>query len=115
MGRWQYFTDEELKGLQESTCQKLSVARGIAQTPFIITSGLRSEAENSSLPESVKDSAHLTGNAVDLLCPDSSIRFFILKGLIQAGFTRIGIYSAHIHADDSTKLPPYVCWYVKGE
>jgi len=114
MGKYQWFTDAEVAGLQDSTCQKLSVARGIAQLPFVITSGCRSQAENSQLSESVKDSAHLTGNAVDLACADSVTRFAMLKGLIQAGFTRIGIYSAHIHADDSPTLPPNVCWYIDG-
>lgn len=114
MGRYEFFTDAEVSGLQDSTCLKLSVARGIAQLPFVITSGLRTPTENSQLTESVKDSSHLTGNAVDLACPDSSARFAMLKGLIQAGFTRIGIYSRHIHADDSPSLPPNVCWYSNG-
>lgn len=114
MGKFQFFTDVELAGLQDSTCRKLSVARGISQLPFVITSGLRTTEQNAQLPESVKDSAHLTGNAVDLLCPDSSTRFAMLKGLIGAGFTRIGIYEKHIHVDDSSTLPPNVCWYIQG-
>jgi uncharacterized protein YcbK (DUF882 family) len=114
MGKYQWFTDDEVKGLQDSTCQKLSIARGIAQVPFSITSGFRTLEQNSVLAESVKDSAHLTGNAVDLFCPDSSMRFAMLKGLIGAGFTRIGVYSAHVHADDSPDLPPNVCWYSGG-
>lgn len=115
MGKYEFFTDAEIAGLQDSTCQKLSVARGIAQSPFVITSSLRTPEQNSILKESVKDSAHLTGNAVDLLCTDSSMRFWMLKGLIQAGFTRIGIYQNHIHADDSPTLPPNVCWYSTGD
>jgi Peptidase M15 len=114
MGKYEYFTDEEVKGLQDTTCQKLSIARGIAQSPFIITSGLRTTSQNESLTESVKDSSHLTGNGVDLSCPDSSMRFAMLKGLIGAGFTRIGIYSMHLHADDSPTLRPNVCWYSSG-
>lgn len=114
MGRYQFFSDEEVKGLQDSTCQKLSVARGIAQVPFVITSGLRTQSQNDQLLGSVKDSAHLTGNAVDLLVTDSSIRFSVLLGLIKAGFTRIGIYQNHIHADDSPSLTPNVCWYSTG-
>lgn len=114
MGKYQYFTDQEVQGLQDSTCQKLSVARGIAGVPFVITSGLRTDDQNAALAESVKDSAHLTGNAVDLACADSPTRYAMLRGLIGAGFNRIGIYSAHIHADDSPTLPPNVCWYVEG-
>lgn len=119
MGRYQFFADSEVQGLQDSTCQKLSIARGIAQVPFVITSGLRSPDQNAALSESVKDSAHLTGNAVDLLVPDSSTRFVVLCGLLgiqpdRALFKRIGIYGHHIHADDSPTLPPNVCWYSSG-
>jgi hypothetical protein len=114
MGKYQYFQDSELAGLQDSTCQKLSIARGKANVPFIITCGLRTVAQNAALAESVSDSAHLTGNGVDLACSDSPTRFSMVKGLLDAGFTRIGVYSAHIHADDSPTLPPNVMWYVQG-
>lgn len=114
MGKYQFFSDEEVAGLQDSTCQKLSIARGIAQVPFVITCGLRTPAQNAALAESVSDSAHLTGNGVDLACNDSQMRYAMIKGLLGAGFNRIGIYSAHLHADDSPALPPNVCWYVQG-
>jgi uncharacterized protein YcbK (DUF882 family) len=114
MGKYQFFTDEEVAGLQDSTCQKLSIARGIANVPFVITCGLRTVAQNAALSESVSDSAHLTGNGVDLACSDSQTRYAMIKGLLGAGFNRIGVYSAHIHADDSPTLPPNVCWYVAG-
>ena len=114
MGRYQFFTDSEIAGLQDSTCQKLSIARGIAGVPFVITCGLRTPDQNAQLAESVSDSAHLTGNAVDLACSDSQTRYAMLKGLLGAGFNRIGIYSAHLHADDSPVLPPNVAWYVEG-
>lgn len=114
MGKYQWFTDEEVAGLQDSTCQKLSIARGIAQVPFIITCGLRTVDQNAALSESVQDSAHLTGNGVDLACSDSQTRYAMIKGLLGAGFNRIGIYSAHLHADDSPTLPPNVCWFNAG-
>lgn len=114
MNNYRYFKDDELKGLDLELCAMLDRARGLAGIPFIITCGLRTQEQNDSLPESVKDSAHLTGNAVDLACAESTIRFAMLRGLILAGFTRIGIYSAHIHADNSPKLPPNVCWYSSG-
>ena len=115
MGKYQWFTDEEVAGLQDSTCQKLSIARGIAQVPFVITCGLRTVAQNAALSESVSDSAHLTGNGVDLARSDSQTRYAMLKGLLGAGFTRIGVYSAHLHApDDSPTSPLNMCWYVEG-
>ena len=115
MGKYQFFTDEEVAGLQDSTCQKLSVARGIAGVPFVITCGLRTVAQNAALSESVQDSAHLTGNGVDLACSDSQTRYAMLKGLLGAGFNRIGIYKLHCHADDSPTLPPNVIWFVEGD
>ncbi len=114
MGTYQYFTDEELKGLQPSTCSKLSIARGKSGVPYVITCGLRTQDHNDELAESVKDSAHLTGYAVDLACSDSATRYAMLSGLISAGFNRIGVYSAHLHADDDPTKPPNVIWYVSG-
>jgi hypothetical protein len=114
MGKYQFFSDEEVSGLQDSTCQKLSIARGMAQVPFVITCGLRTVAENAALPESVPDSSHLTGNGVDLACSDSQTRYAMIKGLLGAGFNRIGVYSAHLHADDSPTLSPNVVWWEAG-
>jgi hypothetical protein len=114
IGKYQYFTDGELAGLQDSTCMKLSIARGKSGVPYVITRGLSTQAENDALPESVKDSAHLTGHAVDLACSDSQTRYAILSGLLSAGFNRIGIYSAHLHADNDPTKPPNVIWYVEG-
>lgn len=109
-----YFKPEEVVGLDIELCAMLDRARGLAGVPFTITCGLRTQAQNAALAESVQDSSHLTGNGVDLACSDSPTRYAMLRGLILAGFNRIGIYSAHIHADNSPTLPPKVCWYVQG-
>lgn len=114
MARWTYFQDSELVGLDEGLCMMLDRARALSGVPFTITCGLRTPEQNSALAESVKDSAHLTGHAVDLLCTDSGDRWNMLRGLILAGFTRIGVYSSHIHADNSATLPQKVCWYSAG-
>jgi hypothetical protein len=114
MGKYQYFTDEELQGLDDGLCQMLSIARGKSNVPYIITCSLRTPAQNAALAESVSDSAHLTGHAVDLACSDSATRFAMLTGLLAAGFNRIGIYSAHVHADNDLTKPPNVIWYVLG-
>lgn len=114
MSKYTYFKDTELVGLDLELCAMLDRARGLAGVPFQITCGLRTPDQNSALAESVKDSAHLTGNAVDLACADSTTRYAMIRGLILAGFNRIGIYSAHLHADNAPTLPPNVCWYVQG-
>jgi zinc D-Ala-D-Ala carboxypeptidase len=111
---YKYFQPSEVVGLDQGLCVLLDQARGLAGVPFVITSGLRTEAQNEALTEAVKDSAHLTGNAVDLACSDDPSRFAMLKALLQVGFIRIGIYAAHIHVDNSTALPANVCWYVQG-
>lgn len=114
MGKYEFFTDAAVQGLDDGLCQMLSIARGKANVPFVITCGLRTPAQNAALAESVSDSAHLSGHAVDLACADSPTRYAMLSGLLDAGFTRIGIYSAHIHADNDTTKPPKVIWYVAG-
>lgn len=114
VNKWKYFSDDEVKGLDIELCAMLDMARGKAGVPFMITSGLRTPTENDALAQSVKDSAHLTGNAVDIECADSEARFAMIKGLLDAGFTRIGVYSQHIHCDNSQTLPPNVIWYVEA-
>lgn len=107
-----YFTDQELKGLDPALCKMLDLARGDAGVPFTITSGLRTPKQNDSLDSSVKDSAHLTGHAVDLVCEASDDRYKMIVALLFYGFKRIGIYAAHIHADNDLTKPQGVIWYV---
>ena len=114
MGKYQFFSDDEVAGLDDGLCQMLSIARGRANVPFVITCGLRTAEQNAALSESVSDSAHLTGHAVDLACADSPTRYAMIKACLDAGFTRLGIYSAHIHIDNDSTKPPQVIWYVAG-
>src|ERR1017187_1211103 len=100
-----YFSNEEVIGLDPEFCAMLDRARGLAGTPFTITSGLRTPQQNESTPNAVHDSAHLVGLAVDLECEGSQERWLIIKALIDVGFNRIGVYSAHIHVDSSKTLP----------
>jgi uncharacterized protein YcbK (DUF882 family) len=110
-----YFKPEEVVGLDQELCAMLDLARGHAGVPFTITCGLRTQAQNDALAgSSVKDSAHLTGHAVDLACSDSASRFAMIKALLGVGFTRIGVYSAHVHVDNSKTLPQNVIWYAQG-
>lgn len=109
-----FFSEDEVKGLDPELCAMLDMARGKAGVPFIITSGLRTQADNDALPESVKDSEHVTGNGVDISCIDSSARYAMLKGLLAAGFTRIGVYEKHLHAGNSKTLPQNVCWDIQS-
>lgn len=78
----------------------LQEARTEAGVPFVITSGYRPG----------DDGAHGRRLAVDIRCSESRPRFRILRGLILAGFNRIGIYDQHIHADCDPDLDQEVVW-----
>lgn len=108
-----YFTEKEIVGLDMELVAKLDMARGRAGVPFVITSGLRTEAQNSAADGS-KNSAHLRGLAVDLKCEDSHSRCLMVMTLLQTGFRRIGIYDAHIHCDLDSTLPQPVMWLREG-
>lgn len=105
-----HFRSTEIKGLQKELVDALDEAREVAGVPFVITSGLRS-SESNERAMGVENSAHMTGLAVDLRADNSFDRFHILKGLLTAGFRRIGVYSGHIHADIDYTKPFPVMWF----
>lgn len=106
---WKYFTDEEAKGLDRELMSKLDTARAVAVVPFKITSGLRSCDANKTVL-GVESSAHLSGKAVDLSVEDGAQRFAIVRGLLAAGFVRIGAYDRHVHADVDPTKDQNVLW-----
>lgn len=79
---------------------RLDAAREIAGVPFVLTSTWR--------PGDV--GAHPKGTGADIRCSGSSARFRIVSALIEAGFTRIGIYDRHIHVDVDESAPELVMW-----
>jgi len=109
---YKYFSQAEVNKykLKIELWLKLDIARGYSDTPYRLTSGLRTPSQNA-LAGGTSKSSHLTGEGVDISCIDSGSRFKIILGLIRAGFTRIGIYPKHIHADISTTLPQGVIWF----
>lgn len=113
MATWNYFTDEESKGLDNELMARLDQARHIAGIGFIITDGLRTPATNTD-PNSVQNSAHLTGHAVDIRCVDSHTLWKMLHALLEVGFKRIGIYfnsdahPTHLHVDNDLTKPQEV-------
>lgn len=88
----------------------LNQARDLAKVPFKINSGCRCEEHNQFVGGRVA-SAHLTGQAADIQTNSSRDRYYILLGLMMAGFTRIGIYRTFIHADSANHIPGRVIWY----
>jgi hypothetical protein len=86
-------------------------ARTKADVPFPINSAFRCQRHNDAIG-GVKDSAHCLGYAVDIRCDNSGDRFKILRGLILAGFKRIGIYDWGLHADCDPSKPQGVIWII---
>ena len=120
MGRWKFFTEDEVRGLNDDFVQKLEKAREIAGIPFIITSGLRTPEKNQSVIGAVPDSAHLKGLAVDLRVTSSRDAALIIDAAKAAGINRRGIYvdsywnPRHIHIDvDPDKIDEVL--FVKQE
>ena len=104
------------KYMDEEFLMKLDVARSIANTPFKITSGYRSEAHTEILKNKgykvAKNSAHRHGHAVDIACTDSIKRYKIINALITVGLNRIGIGKTFIHTDNMKTggKTPNVIW-----
>lgn len=78
--------------------QRADKARHIAGIPFVVTSGFRCEKHNEEINGNPK-SKHKLGLAMDILCKSDNDRFRIIKGLLDAGFMRIGIGEDFVHAD----------------
>lgn len=80
---------------------RLDKARMIADTPFNINSGYRCRKYNLEVGSTSEN--HPSGHAADIECLTSQKRIKMLRGLILAGFNRIGIRKDFIHADDMDK------------
>ena len=88
----------------------LDAARGIADVPFVINSGWRCPAHNQEIGGKL-NSSHLDGKAVDIQAITGKHRLDVLRGLIKAGFTRIGIATTFIHADSDADKPQSIWMY----
>lgn len=95
--------------MKTHTLNRLDSARELAGTPFNITSGWRCPKHNAEVGGK-PESAHTTGEAADIAATGAREKFKIVNGLLQAGFTRIGIGKGFIHADDDETKDPEVIW-----
>lgn len=95
--------------MSESFIDRLDTARGTASVPFRISSGYRCSAHNAEVGGK-PTSSHLKGLAADINVISSLARFNILRGLIFAGFKRIGIGSNFIHVDEDQEKAQEVTW-----
>jgi uncharacterized protein YcbK (DUF882 family) len=112
-----YFTRKECAckcgcGLSEMSTwliTPLNKAREIAGIPFKVNSAHRCKEHNADVGGK-PNSAHLTGQAIDIAFTNKRERFLILKGLIMAGFNRIGIYDTFFHVDVDKTKDQEVAW-----
>lgn len=98
---YKYFSQSEVNKyqLEPKLWELLDKAREISGVPYLITSGRRTTEHNAAIG-GAKNSAHLTGLAVDIACNNSTARAKILWGLMN--FYKelfIEICPAHIHVD----------------
>lgn len=112
------FDSPDLKGsgknMKDEFMEPLQEAREIADIPFKINSGYRTEAYHKELGErgykTAKVSAHCEGYAADIACNNSKDRWLIVGSLLLAGFTRIGIADTFIHVDNSPTKTEHRIW-----
>jgi uncharacterized protein YcbK (DUF882 family) len=88
-------------------------ARKLAGIPFVVTSWYRCENHNEAVGGS-PTSSHVTGKAIDIKYKNSVDLFKIVKALMGAGFTRIGINynKKFVHCDiDMDKIQDVIFTY----
>ena len=112
MTTWKWFSDEEAKGLDYGLMVRLDVARDLCGFPIVITSGLRTEEQNTAAG-GVSDSSHMQGLAADVQRPIGDFEALKLAWAFgRAGFRRVLIYTKHIHVDTNTDKEQDICIYM---
>lgn len=100
---YKYFKEKEIVGLKPELVRMLDKARGIANTPFIITSGFRTPEHNKEVG-GVENSSHIKGLAVDISVTTKT-RQNILRGLLNCGIpVFIEDCPKHIHVDIDSSI-----------
>lgn len=107
-----YFSPAEVERwkLKPEMWTLLDKIRGEFGYPIRITSGLRTQAENDALKDSVSDSAHLSGLACDIFCIYSDKRFKLIDVARKNGINRIGVGKTFVHLDIDPTKPKEVMW-----
>ena len=95
--------------MDQEFLRKIDKAREIANIPFKINSGYRTQKHNLKVG-GVFASSHKKGLAADISTKGSDQKFIILDALMKVGFTRFGIGSTFIHVDQDTEKSQNVIW-----
>ena len=94
--------------------RKLDRIRIIIGKPLHISSGYRTKAHNKSLIKrgykASKNSSHMQGLAVDVLCSDDETRFRLVSAALGQGITRIGIAAGFVHLDVDINKNQWRMW-----
>lgn len=80
-----------------------------SNTVFKLNSAMRCKDHNAKVGGS-KTSSHMTGYAVDISVTNSSDRHAVVSGLLEAGFTRLGIGKNIVHVDNDPSKIKNVIW-----
>jgi uncharacterized protein YcbK (DUF882 family) len=94
--------------------KKLDIAREHSKCSYTITSGYRSKKHTQYLIDkgykTSMTSSHIKGLAADIAVENGPQRMQILKGLLYAGFNRVGISQFFIHCDIDKDKPQNTIW-----
>ena len=77
--------------------------------PIHVTSGYRTPEHNVDVGGAAW-SAHRTGKAADISCPDSRSRYLLIAAALRCGIKRIGIGKDFLHLDTDESKDQDVTW-----
>ncbi len=98
-----------LQDMNQQTMDKFDRLRDKVGMPLSFSCAYRSPEWDRSKGRS-GTGAHTLGQAIDIICSDSTMRLKIVKCAIEVGFNRIGIEGSFVHLDDSTSHSQNVMW-----
>lgn len=105
----------DLRGIRSDVLDAATVAGELFGSPLQINSGYRSQSQQDAIrakgdpnrPTVAKESNHTEGTAVDVSTVGMSQadKARLVGSLVDAGFTGIGEYGTHVHADFRNAVP----------